>query len=305
MKKICSECNTENELHYMYCKNCGNPLEGEEQVQPPVVQTPEQAPQTPPAPPQNPYGVQTPNMQYNYTYNAPDAPFMPDSVGGIDKSEFITFIGNNGEKIYSKFAKMEYSGSKVSWCWPAAILTACCGIIGGAIWFFYRKMYKIAVILMAIGIVFTAAQTALTYNAQSENGKIFFDSFSKIFEELEEGNPFADTANEEIHDIEEAPDGKLNKLLSGIADILDAVQTYAGTALIGMFAMYFYKKHSVEKITAYKATAVDPQYYSYCLGLVGGTSGGMLALGIIIAVLVNTVADGVSAIPFFSGFGGL
>lgn len=299
MKKICSECKTENEEQFLFCKNCGNPLEDEqrteESVREPVVEN-----NTPPVyTAHNPYGVPE---DAPYKANKQQSFFEePNSVSGIAKEDFTTFIGNNGDKIYSKFAKMEYSGSKVSWCWPAAILTMCGGLIGGAIWFFYRKMYKVAVVLMAIGIVFTAAQTALTYNIQVKNSNVIFDTFSEIFDELEQKNPFANTANEEIQDIEQAPDGKLDKLLGGIADILDAIQTYGGTALVGMFAMYFYKKHSIKKITAYKASEVDPRYYSYCLSLVGGTSGGMLALGIIIAVLLNSVADG---IPFLSLLGG-
>ena len=282
MKKICNECNTENELHYLYCKNCGNPLEGEKTVNPPLNEEPKT--QAPPVAP---------------------APAVPNSVEDIDKQDFTEFIGKNSDKIFSKFVRMEYSHSKVSWCWPAAILQLLFGFLGGAIWFFYRKMYKVAVILVAIGIVFTAAQTALTFNTQVSVGNYIVDSFSQIFEEIESGFTYSGASTQRvIENIEKAPTGKLDMLLVGIADVLDLIETYAGAALVGMFAMHLYKKHCIKKIRAYKQGAVNPQYYSYCLGLIGGTSGGMLALGIIITAIVTSAADGVTAIAVLSSLGG-
>lgn len=288
MKKICSECKTENEEQFLFCKNCGNPLEDEqrteESVREPVVEN-----NTPPVyTAHNPYGVPE------------DAPYEakkqqtffeePSSISGISKEDFTTFIGNNGDKIYSKFAKMEYSGSKVSWCWPAAILQYTLGFLGGAIWFFYRKMYKLAILFVALGIVFTAATTILTYDEQVSASKDFLGRFYQLFDELELEKREPQSNENEIEDIENAPDEKGALLKSGIATVLGWLERLS-TALVGMFALYSYKKHSLKKIIAFKSTAVEPQYYSYCLSLVGGTSGGMLALGIIIAALVPFVAE--------------
>lgn len=302
MKKICSECNTENELHYLYCKNCGNPLEGEEPapIQPEPVKNTEVQEEKSNLAPWNPYGVPVkrsvmPKVDYNLG-------FEPNSVAGIEKSDFTTFIGKNGDKIYSKFAKMEYSGSKVSWCWPAAVLQFFLGFLGSAIWFFYRKMYKIAVILMALGIVFTVATTILTYDTQVSVGEQILSSFSEIIDELESGD--IELQSNVVEDIENAPDETADLIKSGIAELLGIIESFGGVAIIGMFAMHFYKKHCIKKITAYKSKEVDSRYYSYCLGLVGGTSGGMLALGIIIAVLVSSVIEGIFMLPLLSTLGG-
>lgn len=288
MKKICSECKTENEEQFLFCKNCGNPLEEEPKTEEPIIKPVVENNSQPVYNVQNPYGVPVENP---YEVKKQQNSFEePGSVSGIEKEEFTTFIGKNGDKIYSKFAKMEYSGSRISWCWPAAILQYTLGFLGGAIWFFYRKMYKLAILFVALGIVFTAATTILTYDEQVSASKDFLGRFYQLFDELELEQREPQSNENEIEDIENAPDEKGALLKSGIATVLGWLERLS-TALVGMFALYSYKKHSIKKIIAFKSAAVEPQYYSYCLSLVGGTSGGMLALGIIIAALVPFVAE--------------
>jgi len=148
MKKICSECKTENEEQFLFCKNCGNPLEEESKTEEPIIKPVVENNSQPVYNVQNPYGVPVENL---YEVKKQQNSFEePGSVSGIEKEEFTTFIGKNGDKIYSKFAKMEYSGSKISWCWPAAILQYTLGFLGGAIWFFYRKMYGLGIVVFLI-----------------------------------------------------------------------------------------------------------------------------------------------------------
>jgi predicted PurR-regulated permease PerM len=163
------------------------------------------------------------------------------------------------------------------------------GFLGSAIWFFYRKMYKLAILFVAIGLVFTTVTTILTYDEQISTSRDVLENFYQFLDESESDdvNPQSNI----IEDIENAPDSNTTIIKPGIAKVLGWIEQFVGTAIVGMFALYFYKKRCIKKIIEFKNSEVGSRYYSYCLGLVGGTSGGMLAIGIIIAFLVTTVVE--------------
>ncbi len=148
--RICPDCGTENEEEYSYCKNCGAKLEIAENKT---------------------------EYQYNntdsgtYNPNFADAKsngFFVDTITGIPSDEVCAFVGKKSPDILKKFSKMEVTGSKVSWCWPVAILGLLLGPIGSAIWFFYRKMYKPALILVALGLAVNVAVGVLTKNTETK-----------------------------------------------------------------------------------------------------------------------------------------
>ncbi|MGN0494387.1 MAG: zinc-ribbon domain-containing protein, partial [Acutalibacteraceae bacterium] len=174
-KIICSECGTENESEYTYCKNCGAPLVkpanrdetefiGSEAQNPPQGYAEPQgnsyssADYTPPTYTEQSFGGQ----QYS-----PYGAYNAYAIDGVPADDVAFFIGKKSTEIMPKFIKMEITRSKTSWCWPAAILGFFFGPLGAAIWFFYRKMYKIALILLAAGAVITFSTAALTYNTDS------------------------------------------------------------------------------------------------------------------------------------------
>ena len=53
----------------------------------------------------------------------------------------------------------------------------------------------------------------------------------------------------------------------------------------------FYKKFCTEKITQYRISSPDTAFYKMGLSYVGGTSGGMLAVGIILMFAIENIAD--------------
>ena len=126
--KICSECGTENEEKFKFCKNCGKELEPQKFEQ-------------------NDYNTTSNNQPYGqYGYND----FIIPETEGIPNEEVATFVGRKAGKIIPKFAKMQATNSKISWCWPVAILSYFFGPVGAAFWYLYRKMYKMATIFFAI-----------------------------------------------------------------------------------------------------------------------------------------------------------
>lgn len=280
-KKICTECGVANESEYIYCKNCGAPLaKAEEKPESPVNDRQGE--------PQTDSGFNGGDNAGGCTPPYGEAPYQPYNtyasyaIEGVPAEDVAFFIGKKSAEIMPKFMKMEITRSKVSWCWPAAILGFIFGPFGAALWFFYRKMYKIALILLAVGTVLTFTTTALTYDTNSE-------SISGIFESITEGDPdalleaFQSVGSEEnIRDV----------LAMGIEDFANL----ASCVLCGLFGFYAYKNHCVKSIKGFLQNGIDQRYYRMGLASLGGVSGGMLAVGIISMIVIENISSAFTVI---------
>ena len=289
MSKICPECKTENEDDYSYCQNCGTPLPVEPQVKAstePAFNAQSQPTGNPdPADPAGAAFAGTQQNPYNGAYPPPFNPSPAGAIDGIPVEDLTCFIGKKAPKILPKFFNMEFKRSKISWCWPAAILGFLFGPFGSAFWFFYRKMYKIAWILVAIGVVFSFTTSAL----KAETNARMFESIFSFFgngDFLNDPdsftiNDFLDAAEDEIDVTTTARD----KIASGLTDIA----SLASCILTGLFGYYWYKKHCVKQIAAFRQGGIDMRYYQMGLASAGGTSGGMVVLGIV-AMCISSYA---------------
>ncbi len=251
-KNICPKCATENEKEYEYCKNCGTPIKEKP--------TKSAAPD---------FDATAPN---NYSYSYTDGNFVMDRIGGIPSDEVAVFVNKNSTNIIAKFSKMELTNTKVSWCWPVAVLGFLFGPVGAAFWFFYRKMYKKAAIFTAIGIalnLFTALITAsmpiLDYEALMI--QILNNDLSGVIQSI--GTP--------------------TLILMLLSDVVTSVASILTCILCGMFALNAYKNHCVKAICDFKASVADQRYYRFGLSSLGGTSAGMVVLGILIYYISNFI----------------
>lgn len=273
-KITCHECGTENEPQYEYCKNCGTPLKNQEDKK------------------SSDKSGYNQNYNYDYTgqyaknskqnfYNTYSIGGVVESIDGVPTDDVIAYVGKKSYNIIPKFSKMELIGSKASWCWPVAVLSYLFGPLGAAIWFFYRKMYKIAFILVAIGL---AVGVALSF--VSGPSPVYDDTYSGIIENsLAEGN--------------------YSNILGTFGDLLSSpenVRIYISTAIntliqiltmvfSGIYSYYFYKRSVISGINNYRLTNVDPRYYKMGLASLGGTSPGMAVLGVVIMIFANQIFD--------------
>lgn len=256
MSKICKSCQTVNEDKFSYCKNCGTPLDATEQ----------------PTYASNPY-------KNERRFNP-----VPNEIDGIPTEDLQSFVGKNQMKILDKFAKMSITGSKISWCWPAAVLSIFFGFFGAAFWLFYRKMYKYGTIAMAIGLLILGVNTAITYNANIE----LFNSVANIVFSLHGSSPdFADITT--IFNDSLASYSASKSVL--ISNFINETATYCSAIFYGIFGMYLYKKHAVSKISAYRTVNLQNDYYSFGIASIGGTSLGIAALSVFLTiVLQNTIS---------------
>lgn len=291
-KRICEVCKTENEAHYEYCKNCGNQLgvvQKEKVYSDPVIQK-TQAQYTP----VSPYTSSQTNNVYTakeQTYNNQyeiKAPSVKDTYGiteidGVKTEDLAAYIGPNNNRIIKKFAKMELSGSKVSWCWPAA-LWGLLGLCGVAMWFIYRKMYKLGIILLALGVLLDGV---IAYVANGATNS--FDNFVSEF--LFEGS-----SNSEFGELEEIPEIENgnninNDIVTKVALLLGDIVFLSGIAFGGVFGLYIYKKHATKRIKHYNLLNASQRYHQIGLMATGGTSAGFAVLALFVSLFLSEFLD--------------
>jgi hypothetical protein len=153
-----------------------------------------------------------------------------------------------------------------------AVLGFIFGPLGAALWYFFRKMYKHAFILAAIGIVVTVATSLITGPVLTEiNPADIFDYIA--------GEGAEDTLIPELDSIE----FNISNTITNIVDLATAV-------ICGLFTHSWYKKHIKNSILNYRSKGIDPRYYPIGLASLGGTSGGMLTLGIFIMIFSENLA---------------
>ncbi len=261
MSKICKNCATVNDDRFSYCKNCGTPLDATEKQQ------------------------TQPNYNY-YNYSNP----TPSQIDGIPTEEIAAFVGNNKQKIIDKFSKMSITSSKLSWCWPAAILSLFFGFFGAAFWLFYRKMYKYGTIALGIGLVILGINTFITYQPTTE----FFEQASNAFYELKGSTPDLQGFSRLFSDALTSLSATRQIMLS---NLINEAATYCATTVYGLFGMYLYKKHTVKRISEYRVINKDSEYYTYGIKAIGGTSAGMAVLTVIITIALQNI---ISTVPFLS-----
>ena len=298
--KICSECGTENEAKYIYCKNCGAPLvlKNEKFQKQPENETADKAAGAPEfngysdanTQPENNTGADSYGTAQEYGGNQSESSGGGNSgfaqgvysaepsgaqygIDGIPAEDIAFFVGKKAGDILPKFTSMEFSGSKVSWCWPAALLGFFFGPMGAAIWFLYRKMYKIGALLLVLGAALTFFLAALSYNPSAVETDDLFDAFTS-------------------GDVDLLDDLLISEetVLSRVADLIDMATGVACCILSGIFGFYAYKEHCVKAIRNYRMTGIDPRYYRIGLASVGGVSGGMVAVGIVCIIVASNIS---------------
>lgn len=268
--KICSECGTENEEKFEFCKNCGKELETQKSEQSANSNTDHSAP----------------NGQYGGVYND----FIIPETDGIPNDEVAAFVGGKASKIIPKFAKMQVTNTKISWCWPVAILSYFFGPLGAAFWYLYRKMYKMAVIFFAIAIVLSVAVSFVPSSLLGDENETV--SYEEIFDTYE------NYINGEI-DFEEY----MNKISDSMSDMaitnpISQVTDIIFLVITGLFSYHWYKNKVIKSIKKIKAVHTDSRYYHFALAANGGTSGGAVVLGLIIYYAILSAIIGVLIFAF-------
>ena len=275
IKTVCGECGTENEQRYEYCKNCGAPLKAKEPIQSENVSGYYNTVS----------GSNEPRFDGEQNSYSPYA--QVEAIEGVSLDELSAFVGRKSFSIIPKFLNMERRNSNVSWCWPVAVLSWIFGPFGASLWFFYRKMYKAAWITVLIGSLLLTLTSVMILKDYPDYSQFF----NEVYTALQSAEPgeeeyvlqeIMDRYNEQLNQFVAEYDNQLPALINNAAKILYIV-------LGGIFAFSLYKHKAVDAIKKYRSANVDPRYYQMGLMFQGGTSSGMLALGIFVMITAHIV----------------
>ncbi len=196
-----------------------------------------------------------------------------DTIEGISADNMSCFVGKNSDKIIPQFARMELTQKKTSWCWPVFILTFLFGICGAAFWFLYRRMYKLGVVLLIVSLLFTVGTTAFAIDKMEGFIRDYFDV-------LENYTATADDVQLQ-EDIIELFASEEMVAVSTLSNFLNTVRVGL-SVLGGLFALHIYKRFAANKIKSFERPLTDVE-----LCLAGGTSGGAMAVGIVLYYMVS------------------
>lgn len=262
-QKTCYLCGTRNEPDYRFCKNCGAALGA-----------PDGAPQN--AAPGTPPPYATPAWQ------TPDGT-QADVFDGVGANEMQAYVGKNANRFLPVFTRMKQTGRRASWCWPVFVLGFFFGLIGQSFWFFYRKMYRVGLILAAVGVLLLGVQTAVTYRPAVRAYATVFSTAQDMAGAMFEGDEakldeIFDVIDDAIEDLAQA--GGPVRTLTGLLNLTAVV-------LVSVFAFYIYLRSAEQKIRQFTERNAAQGYDYYQIAALGGTSGGALALSIVFYVLFS------------------
>ncbi len=255
-KKICVKCSTENEGNYVFCKYCGAML--------PVV-----------------------DKRYNYPLeeeNVSDNITEP-SIGGVPLSEMSLYIEKNPHKFIPKFIRMETAKQKVSFCGPVLLFGLLFGFFGTAVWFFWRKMTKLAWLITALGILMLVADTFINFGAYSS----YMDGvFSLLFDIAKNPQSYSDPAV-----INEATTALISSFEQNFDPIISLISRYVGNLILpsvaSLFAMYLYKNKAISDIKRIKLQSENTESAKSRIAQKGGCSGVMLLIPILTQIFAPII----------------
>ena len=262
-KKYCHNCGRENDINNDFCPACGTKLlnvddknSANNQNVPPVYSQVAQPP-VQPIPPAEPPVIEEPLPEIDFD--------------GVSNKELFAYTGS--ERIVNKFVSMHKNNSKISWCWPVAILSFFLGFFGAAFWFMHRKMYKIAIIFIILGVLFQSV------------GYIMCGEVSEVKQMIAMGQNMTSGSGSLSNASDAQPDvylESLRELLMSYGDvsveeivfsIVNSLSKIVIMIVCGLFSMNKYKKHCIKKVKAYRKVDIDEKYYYHGLATVGGTIG--------------------------------
>lgn len=123
---ICPRCGTNNHPEALFCENCQLPRGG------------------------NPQDYkQQPIMGQGAAFQTENNPYGHVDVDGVDAADLAIFVDRNTQRYIPKFIK----NRKIGWNWGAFIF--------GPLWFLYRKMTSVGLVLLVLFFAFSVASNAM------------------------------------------------------------------------------------------------------------------------------------------------
>lgn len=177
---------------------------------------------------------------------------MQTDIGGITGEEYASFLGTSAKRYMPRFLFLQKTGKKMMTNLFAFLLPFTFAA--------YKRMYKLAAILLAVNIFFIGI--GIYGSLQKEPVKAIFVMFNEAVSDGE-------ITQTEMEQIKDAVEG-LSQIELG-TNWTDYITRYklAVNIFTGLFATYLYMKESERKIKGLKANDIPKEMYETLLYKLG------------------------------------
>lgn len=196
-----------------------------------------------------------------------------DDIGGATVGEAADYIQNSAPRYISKFMKQKKKNGKLSWNWAAFFFAP--------YWFFYRKLYK-------VGAVFLALSVALSLATISQTEKVYgvYEKMVSVQQEINElVKDKDDLSGEDSQKFDKlyAEAQKLTKAAIPTLAIILLIQKVIPNTIAALIANYLFKKKMLRIISLAHDSSTEPNIVKYTIMRNGGVS----VIMPIIAIMVD------------------
>lgn len=211
---------------------------------------------------QMPMGIPFPSFQQNFLDS-----FPKEFEDGVKTEDVAVFVRHESPKYLKKFQQIK--DGKLTWNWAAFFFAP--------YWFFYRKLYKLGVVFLALFILLSSLSFLPPALKLSE---VIYD-FETQVEELSEDAETDAEYESAVMDLYKSTYEKLNENKTGlIIYMVQSVSNFAISIYIGLNANKWYYKHTISQVKQI-STETEPEKVKENLFLSGGVAYGAACLAVL------------------------
>lgn len=196
-----------------------------------------------------------------------------DDIGGATVGEAADYIQNSAPRYISKFMKQKKKNGKLSWNWAAFFFAP--------YWFFYRKLYKVGAVFLALSVALSLATISQTEKVYGVYEKMV--SVQQEINELVKGKDDLSGEDSQKFDKLYAEAQKLTKAAIPTLAIILLIQKVIPNTIAALIANYLFKKKMLRIISLAHDSSTEPNIVKYTIMRNGGVS----VIMPIIAIMVD------------------
>lgn len=196
-----------------------------------------------------------------------------DDIGGATVGEAADYIQNSAPRYISKFMKQKKKNGKLSWNWAAFFFAP--------YWFFYRKLYKVGAVFLALSVALSLATISQTEKVYGVYEKMV--SVQQEINELVKGKDDLSGEDSQKFDKLYAEARKLTKAAIPTLAIILLIQKVIPNTIAALIANYLFKKKMLRIISLAHDSSTEPNIVKYTIMRNGGVS----VIMPIIAIMVD------------------